>query len=232
MIYQERPPSPSLRSLVACFWSISGERDGHRVLPDGAMDIVVIDGVARVVGAMTRAEIVPGGTGPVFGVRFRPGEAVRILAEAAELTDVDAPLAEIWREGPREIEDERALERAVIARLSSHGAAADVRVRAAIDVLASGGSVRQAAERAGLSERQLARRFTPRVGVGPKLFARVMRLQRAAGVLARGAPPLAASTHAGYADQAHFTRDARELAGATPSVLASEMFKTPVAFAG
>ena len=103
MIYEERPPSPSLRSLVACFWSISGERDGHRVLPDGAMDIVVIDGVARVVGAMTRAVIVPGGTGPVFGVRFRPGEAVRILAEAAELTDVDALLAEIWREGPRAI---------------------------------------------------------------------------------------------------------------------------------
>jgi AraC-like DNA-binding protein len=105
-------------------------------------------------------------------------------------------------------------------------------VRAAALVLAGGGSVREAAERACLSERQLSRRFTSRVGVAPKTFARVMRLQRAAGALARGASPLAASAHAGYADQAHFTREARDLAGVTPAVLASEMFKTPVAFAG
>ena len=221
MKYEERAPHPSLRSLVACFWSVTGERDGHRVLPDGAVDVVIIDGVARVVGTMTRALIVPAGKDPVFGVRFLPGEAARIFAEAAELTDEELLLGVGWDD----------LESAIAKRLASRDAA-DLRIRAAIEVLARGGSVRSAAERACLSERQLSRRFTSRVGVGPKAFARVMRLQRAAGALARGASPLTAGAHAGYADQAHFTRETRELAGVTPSVLASEMFKTPVAFAG
>ena len=70
------------------------------------------------------------------------------------------------------------------------------------------------------------------VGIAPKLFARVMRLQRAASLLADGAAPSVAATQAGYADQAHFTRDASELAGVTPSGLARELsdsFKTDAA---
>jgi AraC-like DNA-binding protein len=94
-----------------------------------------------------------------------------------------------------------------------------------VRVLDAGASVRSAAAQAGLSERQLARRFADRVGITPKIFGRVMRLQRASAALAAGASALAASADAGYADQAHFTREARELAGATPSVLASETFK-------
>lgn len=219
MTYRERTPPARLASIVAAFWHIDGPSDEHRVLPDGAVDVVVIDGVARLVGTMTRAVIVPGSRERVFGVRFLPGEAARLFGEAAELTDADAVLGEVGD-----------LERMITKRLASRDAA-DLRVRAAIAVLRSGGSVRDAAERACLSERQLSRRFRSRVGVGPKTFARVMRLQRAAGALARGRSAIDAAMHAGYADQAHFTRDATDLAGVTPSVLASEMFKTPVAFA-
>jgi AraC-like DNA-binding protein len=176
-----------------------------------------------------------------------------VLREAPrELTDARAALAELWC-GPARAGVERAaraidtrsardphdvlarvapsLERAIAARLASHGEAVDLRVRAAATVLASGGSVREASARAGISERQLARRFAARVGVAPKVFARVMRLRRAASALAGGASPLAAASAAGYADQAHFTREAKGLAGATPSALVSEMFKTPPALA-
>lgn len=227
--YRERPPPERLRSIAACFWSIDrhsrspsaidGPSDEHRVLPDGAVDVVVIDGVARLVGTMTRAVIVPGSKDRVFGVRFLPGEAARIFPQAGELTDVDEVLGEGFGD----------LEASITKRLASRDAA-DLRVRAAIGVLREGGSVHDAATRACLSERQLSRRFRCRLGIGPKTFARVMRLQRAAGALSRGAPAIDAAAHAGYADQAHFTREATELAGATPSVLASEMFKTPVAF--
>ena len=87
-----------------------------------------------------------------------------------------------------------------------------------------------------LSERQLARRFVDRVGISPKTFTRVMRLQRAATLLAEGALPSAAASRAGYADQAHFTRDSRELAGITPRGLARELatsdsFNTAIAIA-
>jgi AraC-like DNA-binding protein len=218
-MYEERPPPPHLRSLVACFWSIDGRNAEHRVLPDGAVDVVVIDGVARLVGTMTRAFVASPTRVRVHGVRFLPGEATRIFGEAAELTDEHEILGEA-----------SDLETMITRRLASRDAA-DLRVRAAIETLRAGGSVSEAARRACLSERQLSRRFRSRVGVGPKTFARVMRLQRAAGALASGASPLAAACHAGYADQAHFTREASDLAGVTPSVLASEMFKTPVAFA-
>jgi AraC-like DNA-binding protein len=97
--------------------------------------------------------------------------------------------------------------------------------------------VREAAERVALSERQLARRFADRVGIPPKVFARVMRLQRAATLLFEGTAPSEAALLAGYADQAHFTREAAELAGITPSGLARELsgvsdsFKTAIPLA-
>jgi len=121
-------------------------------------------------------------------------------------------------------------------RLASHAAAVDTRVRAAAGMLASsdGMSVGEVAKRVELSERQLARRFNERVGVAPKTFARVMRLQRAAALLADGSSPSDAASLAGYADQAHFTRDSSELAGITPSGLARELsdsFNTDLAVA-
>ena len=60
----------------------------------------------------------------------------------------------------------------------------------------------------GVSERQLRRRFADAVGYGPKTLARVLRFQR---FLALGRRPAATwrawRCGAGYADQAHLTRE-------------------------
>jgi AraC-like DNA-binding protein len=252
--YAELLPAPRLRALVACTWAMSGPSAPHRVLPDGCIDVLVLGGIgARVVGTMTRALVAPLGHAAVVGIRFRPGEAARLLRVASrELTDLDAPLGTLWGDDGRSLEDEllvllddalregiaaaaivtRAhvrIERVLERRLASHGEAVDLRVRAAADLLADGESVRATATRIGLSERQLARRFSDRVGVSPKIFGRVLRLQRAALLLGEGRAPSSAAALAGYADQAHFTRDATELAGITPAGLARELsdsFKT------
>lgn len=79
--------------------------------------------------------------------------------------------------------------------------------------------MRAAAERAGFSERHFARRFTSRVGVAPKTFARVMRLRRALLAIERGSTATEAALVSGYADQAHFTRDTKDLAGVAPRAL-------------
>jgi transcriptional regulator GlxA family with amidase domain len=124
------------------------------------------------------------------------------------------------------------------ARLAAQAAAVDLRMRAATEMLAGGDAVSVVAKRVALSERQLTRRFTERVGIAPKTFARVIRLQRAAALLADGVSPSAAASLAGYADQAHFTRDSSDLAGITPGALAreqrrdvSDSFKTDLAVA-
>lgn len=75
----------------------------------------------------------------------------------------------------------------------------------------------------GISERQLHRRCVAAVGYGPVLLRRVLRFRRFVSRIDTGGAwgdlaSLAAET--GYADQAHLTRESRELAGLPPAALA------------
>jgi AraC-like DNA-binding protein len=66
--------------------------------------------------------------------------------------------------------------------------------------------------------RHLERLFRQHVGVSPKRLARITRFQRALAVLesAGTATEILAAHACGYADQAHFIREFRELAGCAP----------------
>jgi len=76
------------------------------------------------------------------------------------------------------------------------------------------------ADEIGLSERQLRRRFTEAVGYGPKALHGILRFQHALHLARSTGDGLATIAHeAGYADQAHFTREVRRLAGVTPTRL-------------
>jgi AraC-like DNA-binding protein len=100
------------------------------------------------------------------------------------------------------------------------------------------GRIEQLSQWIGIGERQLHRRFSDAIGYGPKMFQSVLRFQR----LLKSAretggkqnlADLAAS--AGYADQAHMTRDVHRFADMRPTVLLrstestlqmSDLFKT------
>jgi transcriptional regulator GlxA family with amidase domain len=73
----------------------------------------------------------------------------------------------------------------------------------------------------GTTERQLNRRCVAAIGYGPKVLHRVLRMRRFLTLAgAPSAPGLSAlAAHAGYADQAHMTRDCLELTGLTPARL-------------
>jgi methylphosphotriester-DNA--protein-cysteine methyltransferase len=71
----------------------------------------------------------------------------------------------------------------------------------------------------GLGERQLRRSFTAAVGYGPRTYARVERFRAVLPRLQAGEPLARAAASAGYADQAHMTREVRALAGRTPGAL-------------
>lgn len=71
----------------------------------------------------------------------------------------------------------------------------------------------------GWSRRHLAHQFRAEYGLTPKAMARVMRFERAKRLLTLPtAPSLSAIAVAcGYADQAHFTREWKDHAGASPT---------------
>jgi methylphosphotriester-DNA--protein-cysteine methyltransferase len=201
-----------------------------RVSADGALPLVV--------GTMTRAIVTRAESASFVGVRFKPGEAFAFLdvtaadARDATLTPIDAgrPEIEALADGVARATPNacaRAIDEWLLARLP-RARPADARVRRAIDLLVlSRGTVRvaQIAEAVGVGDRQLERAFAERVGIGPKALARVLRLQSLVARLDAERAPVAwaeLACDAGYADQAHLVREARDLAGVTPTELLRE----------
>jgi len=98
------------------------------------------------------------------------------------------------------------------------GACPDPAVVAAAGALARGTRVDEVSDRLGLLPRTLRRRFAAQVGLTPKRFGRVQRLQRVVRGLDGRAQVDWAATAArhGYCDQAHLADEFRELVGVTP----------------
>ena len=206
----------------------------HRIVPDGCADVVWIEGVGlRVAGPATGPVLseVPRGA-VATGVRFRVGAAGSALGvPARELLDRTVALEDVWGRHAGSLSDRlhaaatpdeaAATLTAAVARRLPPADALDPVVRAAAE--------RAAAPRApvdalgaglGVGERQLRRRFHDAVGYGPKTLQRVLRFQRFLALAEHAAEDLAALAFAaGYADQAHLTRECRRLAGLPPAAL-------------
>ncbi|MBW5486816.1 helix-turn-helix domain-containing protein [Streptomyces bambusae] len=86
---------------------------------------------------------------------------------------------------------------------------------AAADLLAAGASVAAVVEATGVGARRLHRHSLDAFGYGPKTLGRILRLQRALDLVRRGVPYAETAALAGYADQAHLSREMRALAGIT-----------------
>jgi AraC-like DNA-binding protein len=190
----------------------------HRVLPDGCLDVISLDGELIIAGPDTCAHLTfsPAGTRYV-GLRFEPGVGPVVLGvPAAELRDQRVPLDAVWpaarvralRHALAAADDPGA----VLAR-TFNGIQPEPWVPATVGWLRAGRSVRDIAADLERSERQLHRRCLDAFGYGPKTLARILRLGRALSLLRRGMTASEAAAVAGYADQPHLARDARALAG-------------------
>ncbi|HWN34578.1 MAG TPA: helix-turn-helix domain-containing protein [Pseudonocardia sp.] len=232
--YREFAPPPGWGGVARCGWVQRIAADAgpyrQRVLPDGHADVVVDErGRAVLVGPATGVAlpVLPAGS-TVRGLRWR-FDGVRPVfgVPASALTDAVVPLDALL-DGPRAraLSDavgcaDRAAVRAVGRWLA--GARPDARVGAAAGLLwrGPGLEVADVAAQVGLSGRQLRRALHTEVGLGPKTFQRIGRLQRFLALVeagpGRGLAALAAE--AGYADQPHLSREARALAGLTAAEL-------------
>ena len=230
---------------IECLWVCGSSTRPHRVVPDACVDVLWRDDELFVVGPDTAA-FLAAPSGPIAGVRFRPGRAGAVLGTTpAELLNTRVALIELWgsagqalherlRSRPDPVAAAVCLAEAVTRRAPT-GPADDPAVDEAVRrIRGSAGQLDLAAlaRDLGVGQRQLRDRVRTRVGYGPKMLARVARLQAALSLLRRVGPDIAqVAVSAGYADQPHLTREMRDLAGATPGQLRAEFFKTaPIAF--
>ncbi|WP_329379710.1 helix-turn-helix domain-containing protein [Streptomyces sp. NBC_01716] len=201
----------------------------YPVLPDGCMDLLWIGGRLGVAGPDTHAyqPDLPAdatGGGVCVGVRFAPGIAPALLGVPAyELRDRRVDLADLWPGAEaREIAERigtaadpaAALESVALRRMALAGPP-DPLLRAVVAGLDAGHTVASVADMAGLGTRRLHRRSLDAFGYGPKILARVLRLQRALALVRASVPYAEAAVAAGCADQAHLARETRDLAGLT-----------------
>ncbi|MEV7791063.1 helix-turn-helix domain-containing protein [Streptomyces sp. NPDC087512] len=224
-MYAER----ASRLTGAVMWTSTPAGPGPgRVLPDGCMDLLWHEGRLLVAGPDTRAYLTDGSPGRWAGVRFSPGTAPALLGVPAhELRDRRVGLSDLWPAAEARRLTARVnaapdpvsgLEEAALPRAAEAGPPDPLlsRIVAALD---AGRPVAATADELGIGSRLLHRRSLAAFGYGPKTLARVLRLRRALA-LARGGTSLAeTAARAGYADQAHMTRDVRELTGMSPARL-------------
>jgi AraC-like DNA-binding protein len=81
-------------------------------------------------------------------------------------------------------------------------------------------TMRELAAELGVGRRRLETGFRREIGLSPKTVARIARFQRAVRVLGTTPPgTFQAAVACGYADQPHFNREVRAMAGITPTEL-------------
>jgi AraC-like DNA-binding protein len=167
------------------------------------------------------------------GARFHPGGAPSLLGLPASdfvdghvaLETLDHRLADrldTRLESARGHREAFAAFNAELLRRVDGFAPVDAAVQAGIRLLGNGSlTVAELGAQLYVSERQLRRRFAERVGYGPKTLQRIFRFQRLVAEVRSGRLELAAAAAAaGYADQAHLSRESVRLAGLSPRELA------------
>ncbi|MCQ4119496.1 helix-turn-helix domain-containing protein [Rhodococcus tibetensis] len=206
----------------AVVWEKTAVEGDGAVLPDGCMDLIWMDGDVVVAGPDSRAYIARTRPGDrLVGMRFSPGTLPRLLGTPAdELANARVPLADLLGnddtarllsaiadhpDPATQLEEFAAARRRFASR-------SDGRIPVIVNLLARQCPIREVADRVGVSERQLHRLCRREFGYGPKVLARILRLQWAME-LAGSVSAAEAASLAGFADQAHLIRESHELTG-------------------
>ncbi|NJQ05293.1 helix-turn-helix domain-containing protein [Streptomyces lonarensis] len=228
-MYRERE-TPLLPGAVLWDRGPAAAAAEQRVLPDGCTDLIWCDGLL-VAGPDSRAHLSTTPPGTAFdAIRLPPGTGAAVLGvPAAELRDQRVPLAALWGDAAARALSERvagaqdrgavladvARQRLAAASGAAPGAGPEAEPlrRVVLAHARNGKAVAETARAAGIGERQLHRRCLALFGYGAKQLAGILRLHRALDLVAAGVPAAEAAVRSGYADQPHFAREVRRLAG-------------------
>lgn len=246
-------PTPALRPFVRKFLVVENDADRtNTLLPDiGMVAGFRFQGECTHDGSKALRAVVTGlrdkprtlthstGSATILAI-FAPAGAAHFLREPLEeLFNSTLPLDAEFRQSQlqlleeqlAEADDHRArahvLDQFLLSRMLRREADRTVAMAVAC-IRESWGRVRidNLAQRAGISQSALERRFRRAVGTSPKRLASVVRLRNAVRLRMQGKTLTAAAYESGYSDQSHFIREFRRFSGSAPE----EFFKSEAAY--
>jgi AraC-like DNA-binding protein len=250
--YEERLISPMVRreiarcgiALILAFGDRLDVRDGTDSMRGPTRSLG-----AFVVGSQSHASLTDlGGHQHGVQVELSAAGAVGLFGQVRDLNDMVIPIDEaLGRWGARLVEqlgnavtwEERfvLLDDVFATRPLLDGNGTSDAISSEVSwlrrqLVATGGQARiePLMDETGWSRRVVTERFHTQLGLSPKSYARILRFQRAVGLLdgVRNGRTLAdVAMECGYYDQSHFTRDCVALAGCSPSALMAESAGAP-----
>ncbi len=253
--YQEFPVPDALRRHFACVWRLTGAMPHagvQTIYPDGRCELIAkLGGKSRLWDAVagwhdqaptlfaaqrvTAVRFEPLGAMNDVAVRIQPAASAVIAGDLSALRDrvvnlasLNGPLSRSFAAAAREFaggEPEKMWN--LLTRLAAEHPI-DARIEAAAARLeATGGGARidALARAASWSVRSLQTRFLAAVGLTPKEFARVVRLQATLRALDGDSPLVDLASDSGFSDQAHATREIKRVTGLTLARLRDELHR-------
>jgi AraC-like DNA-binding protein len=254
MDYREWPAPADLQRHVQCVWRLSDVAPApgvQTIYPDGRCELIVHFGKpphcrdetgwheqAPNLFAAQRATAVQlrsSGVVDCLGVRLQPAASALIAGRSlpqhgdriVDLEGLDATFSRMLRRTARRFAAGDAAPLWHLLETRCRDSAIDTRIEATVlHIESRGGQVRidSLPRAAGLSVRGFQTRFRSVVGLTPKEFVRIVRLQATLRALDADDASLAElATDAGFSDQAHATREVQRITGLTPARLRTEL---------
>jgi AraC-like DNA-binding protein len=241
--FRRRPLGPALKDHFRSRWTYEVARSSPgvlTVLPDGLAHLRWLDGVLTVTGPdlAARSEPLPPG-GLVVGFSFQPGAVSRWLgAPVAELDGGRLALERLWGPSARrlaewagEARDADGVANRLAWAFGTRAAGSDTpdpalrKLFTIVEAAPNPPRLDALARAVNSSPRTLRRRCHQDLGYGPKTLERVVRFQRFVrlATTARDSDLAGLAHEAGYADQAHLSRETRRLCGISPGGLVAQL---------
>lgn len=253
--YQEHPVPEDLRRHFACVWRLvdTQPRNGiQTIYPDGRCELIALlatrsrlwdavigwhDQTETLFAAQRISAVQFEASGPIddVGIRVQPAASAILAPKLAPLRDrvvdlagLDAGVSRDLLKAARNFVAGKPEALWTLLRRLAAAHALDEKIEASVArIEASGGATRidTLARAAGWSVRTLQTRFLARVGLTPKEFARLLRLQATLRALDGSSPLAELASDAGFSDQAHATREVKRVTGLSLSRLREALQK-------
>ncbi|HCX22828.1 MAG: hypothetical protein CMB80_23605 [Flammeovirgaceae bacterium] len=244
MIYQRKEPSKELKDLIDCFWIVDSEGDSslfpQKIIPDGFPELIFHYGDTYrinisgnwevqcrnlIAGQLTKFFYLENtGVSGMIGVKMKPW-AIHSLFQL-EMSKMLDQVLDLKKTLPSFVLPKPDLQSFdafcnSVESLFLERRTSKTRVKLAVELIIDRHgmlNLSDLSDEVGVSNRQLERWFKTEVGISPKLYARIIRLNYIFHqVEQRDFSWAQLAYKSGFTDQSHFIKNFKEFTGEDPT---------------